>query len=139
MTLQYFNCSINGFLFANDQHIINVNYDDTNPFFIFFIQHAWVSFTELKTSSLHLVHNFLPKLSCCLNRSINFLLQNQTVFFVHIFAYHFFIPFWNLHINLTLQISIQKGIVNVYYFPLQISISILPTTTLNVTSLTTGE
>ena len=29
-------------------------------------------------------------------------------------------PFWNLHINLMLQISIQKGIVNVYYFPLQV-------------------
>ena len=29
-------------------------------------------------------------------------------------------PFWDLHIYLMLQISIQKGIVNVYYFPLHL-------------------
>ena len=33
MTLQYFNCVINGFLFANDQHIINVDNDDTKILF----------------------------------------------------------------------------------------------------------
>ena len=43
-----------------------------------------------------------------------------TIFFVYIFSYHFIIPFWNFHINLMLQISIQKCIVNIHYFPLQV-------------------
>ena len=96
-----------------------VDYDDAHPFFIFFIQHAWISLTQLETSFLHLVHNFFPKLSCCLNQSIYCLLQNQAIFFVNSWIYHFIIPFWNLHLNLMLQISIQKGIVNVYHFPFQ--------------------
>ena len=60
MTLQYFNCSIKGFFLANDQYIINVNNDDTNPSFIFSVEHAWISIAELKTCFLHLVNNCLP-------------------------------------------------------------------------------
>ena len=111
MTWQYFNCSINGFLFANDQHLINVIQTALSS--SRYNMHGSGSLS-CKTSFLHLVYYFLPKLSCSLNQSINYLLQNLTVFFVYTFTYHFIIPFWNLHINLMLQISIQKGIVNVY-------------------------
>ena len=119
MTLQYFNCSINGFLFANDQHIINVNYDDTNLFFIVFLQHAWVSFIELKPSSMHLVCNFHPKLSCCLINPYIAFCKINSLLCPHLGLSLHHTLLGSSYINLMLQISIQKGIVNVYYFPLQ--------------------
>ena len=137
MTLQYFNSSINGFLFANDQHIINVNYDDTDPFSSFLYQiydSASLSLNPppciLSTIFLLLkpIHKFpSAKLNSPLCPQLGISLNHTLLGSIYIYIYFM------------LQISIQKGIVNVYFFPFKFSIRILATTSLKVTSLITGE
>ena len=135
MTLQYSNCIINGFLFANDQHIINVDYDDTNPFFIFFIQHAWVSFTELKLPPC-ILSTFSSKIVLLLepihkwpSAKLNRLLCQHLCLSLH---------------HTLLESSYKSYVPDLHSkrhctFPFKFSISILAITTLNVTSLTIGE